>query len=302
MVRPAPFDPKANFRHNYPTPAASCRSRLVLLALQGTMQEYLTLLSHPAVPVSLPAHQMMTQPRSGNRVRTEATSSRCPPSVAIPTLCSESTGRLMASCLPQVGGGTYTLLSIVHALTALYAGGVCIRPRLSIPVAALHCLEAVGIKVQCNTNQKAPLGSQARRTRQSACGALKRQRTLTRCPDMEQRKPAVLRCVIVHSGASNLFSDNRSLLLISCPSGTVTITPGHSQPDCTWQGHPEEVYGCEFVSGDGSSLQLATGSSENVYLWDVATATCLSKASPPSDLRDLAGGMSCPQEYLSQLP
>ncbi|CAL8464540.1 g4075 [Coccomyxa elongata] len=68
------------------------------------------------------------------------------------------------------------------------------------------------------------------------------------------------------------------------------------------EGHPEEVYGCEFVSGGGNFLQLATGSSENVYLWDVATATCLSKASPPSDLRDLAGGMSCPQEYLSQLP
>lgn len=60
---------------------------------------------------------------------------------------------------------------------------------------------------------------------------------------------------------------------------------------CAWQGHPEEVYGCEFLNGHGNSLQLATGSSENVYLWDVATAGLLSEAGPPTDLRDTAGGM-----------
>ncbi|BDA49586.1 probable WD repeat and SOCS box-containing protein 1 [Coccomyxa sp. Obi] len=63
------------------------------------------------------------------------------------------------------------------------------------------------------------------------------------------------------------------------------------------EGHPEEVYGCEFVSGGGNSLQLATGSSENVYLWDVATATRLSEAGPPSDLRDIAGGGSIPERW-----
>lgn len=59
---------------------------------------------------------------------------------------------------------------------------------------------------------------------------------------------------------------------------------------CGWQGHPEEVYGCEFLNGHGNSLQLATGSSENVYLWDVATAALLGEAGPPTDLRDTAGG------------
>ena len=56
------------------------------------------------------------------------------------------------------------------------------------------------------------------------------------------------------------------------------------------------MYGCEFLSGGGNSLQLATGSSENVYLWDVETATRLSEAGPPTDLRDIAGGMSLPLE------
>lgn len=65
------------------------------------------------------------------------------------------------------------------------------------------------------------------------------------------------------------------------------------------QGHPEEVYGCEFVEGDGNSLQLVTGSSENVYLWDVATATRLAEAGPPSDLRDIAGGKPLPRKPIS---
>ncbi|EIE19184.1 WD40 repeat-like protein [Coccomyxa subellipsoidea C-169] len=68
---------------------------------------------------------------------------------------------------------------------------------------------------------------------------------------------------------------------------------GAEEASCL-EGHPEEVYGCEFVHGDGGSLQLATGSSENVYLWDVATATRLTEAGPPTDMRDNAGGTLLP--------
>ena len=45
-----------------------------------------------------------------------------------------------------------------------------------------------------------------------------------------------------------------------------------------WQGHPEEVYGCEFVGGSGS---LVSGSGESLFLWDVATGRRLCEAGPP---------------------
>lgn len=54
------------------------------------------------------------------------------------------------------------------------------------------------------------------------------------------------------------------------------------------QGHPEEVYGCEFVGGSGQ--QLVTGSAESLFLWDVSSGARLAEAGPPSELRGEAPG------------
>ena len=58
---------------------------------------------------------------------------------------------------------------------------------------------------------------------------------------------------------------------------------------CVWQGHREEVYGCEFLHA-GSALHLATCSAESILLWDAATGTHLAEAGPPGELRGEAPG------------
>lgn len=56
------------------------------------------------------------------------------------------------------------------------------------------------------------------------------------------------------------------------------------------QGHPEEVYGCEFLGGLTGSMQLASCSEEKVYLWDIATGSFLDSAGPPLDIRHEPAG------------
>ena len=50
------------------------------------------------------------------------------------------------------------------------------------------------------------------------------------------------------------------------------------------QGHPEEVYGCEFLDTSTEAMQLASCSEEKVFLWDVGTGKQLANAGPPSDI------------------
>lgn len=64
------------------------------------------------------------------------------------------------------------------------------------------------------------------------------------------------------------------------------------------QGHPEEVYGCEFLGG-GSGLRLASGSAESVFLWDVGTGCRLSEAGPPADVQSRTAGVC---SYIPGLP
>ena len=62
------------------------------------------------------------------------------------------------------------------------------------------------------------------------------------------------------------------------------------------QGHPEEVYGCEFLDASAGSAHLASCSAERVYLWDIATGRLLDSAGPPLDIRhEPAGGCASPQ-------
>jgi len=58
------------------------------------------------------------------------------------------------------------------------------------------------------------------------------------------------------------------------------------------QGHPEEVYGCEFLGGSNGSTQLASCSEEKVYLWDITTGGFLDSAGPPLDIRHEPAGTS----------
>ncbi len=56
------------------------------------------------------------------------------------------------------------------------------------------------------------------------------------------------------------------------------------------QGHPEEVYGCEFLGNSLGAMHLATCSEDRVYLWDVATGCQLDSAGPPLDIRHEPAG------------
>lgn len=58
------------------------------------------------------------------------------------------------------------------------------------------------------------------------------------------------------------------------------------------QGHPEEVYGCEFLDASAKSMRLATCSEEKVYLWDVASGRQLDSAGPPTDIQHEPDGVS----------
>ena len=60
------------------------------------------------------------------------------------------------------------------------------------------------------------------------------------------------------------------------------------------QGHPEEVYGCEFLDASTEAMQLASCSEEKVFLWDVSTGKQLAGVGPPSDIQHEPTGMLCP--------
>ena len=60
------------------------------------------------------------------------------------------------------------------------------------------------------------------------------------------------------------------------------------------QGHPEEVYGCEFLDTSTEAMQLASCSEEKVFLWDVGTGKQLASAGPPSDIQHEPTGMLGP--------
>ena len=56
------------------------------------------------------------------------------------------------------------------------------------------------------------------------------------------------------------------------------------------QGHPEEVYACEFLDTSTGSMRLASCSEDKVYLWDIATGCQLDSAGPPLDIRHEPAG------------
>lgn len=59
------------------------------------------------------------------------------------------------------------------------------------------------------------------------------------------------------------------------------------------QGHPEEVYSCEFLDASTEAMQLASCSEEKVFLWDVGTGKQLASAGPPSDIQHEPTGTLC---------
>lgn len=81
--------------------------------------------------------------------------------------------------------------------------------------------------------------------------------------------------------------DSHLALLVYC-TDLSSLYPMH--PAFLYQGHPEEVYGCQFLGAEGGALQLATGSAQSVYLWDVETAMLLEEAGPPAVVKDVIGG------------
>jgi len=54
------------------------------------------------------------------------------------------------------------------------------------------------------------------------------------------------------------------------------------------QGHPEEVYACEFVGGGGR--QMVTASADELVLWDLETRQRMGRGGPIPISADLAGG------------
>ncbi|CAK0783444.1 hypothetical protein CVIRNUC_006643 [Coccomyxa viridis] len=63
------------------------------------------------------------------------------------------------------------------------------------------------------------------------------------------------------------------------------------------EGHPEEVYSCEFLDASTEAMQLASCSEEKVFLWDVGTEKQLASAGPPSDIQHEPTGYDIPTRW-----
>ncbi|KAK9814079.1 hypothetical protein WJX72_000364 [[Myrmecia] bisecta] len=89
-------------------------------------------------------------------------------------------------------------------------------------------------------------------------------------------------------------SADTTVRLWDCPVTGGGAGPGQEQggeprPLGSLQGHPEEVYACEFA-GDGRGDCMVTASTDSVYLWSLTGCTCLQRSGPAGPAANQAGG------------
>ena len=143
---------------------------------------------------------------------------------------------------------------------------------------------------------------QRQQTPPCACGTLRTLTQIQRCQDSGLRSSCPWRCDFfpgkshhqhisyargcTSSRDAELRGDYSHMLVTSRTGWHVHFNVKQDY----LQGHPEEVYGCEFLDTSAGSAHLASCSAERVYLWDIATGRLLDSAGPPLDIRHEPAG------------